>query len=111
MRQKLPELPESNRPTSMSRRHPLATFFGLAYGISWLLWAPLWLPAFGVDGLPVLPFHHALGAFGPIAAAFLVSATETGLAGPRDLLRRMGLWHGRLEEKGTDLFSPSKITK
>ncbi len=80
----------------MSSRHPLATFFALAYGISWLLWAPLWLPAFGVYGLPVFPFHHALGALGPIAAAFLVSTIEVGLAGIGDLLRRMGLWRGRL---------------
>jgi membrane protease YdiL (CAAX protease family) len=80
----------------MIRCHPLATYFVLAYGISWLLWAPLWLPAFGVDGLPVLPFHHALGALGPITAAFLVSAMETGLAGSLDLFRRMGLWRGRL---------------
>ena len=79
----------------MVHRHPLATFFALAYTISWLVWAPLWLPAFGVHGLPVLPFHHALGALGPIAAAFIVSAMETGLAGPKDLLLRMGLWRER----------------
>ncbi len=80
----------------MIRRYPLAAFFALAYGISWLIWAPLWLPAFGVAGLPKLPYHHALGALGPIAAAFLVSAAETGLPGTRDLLRRMVLWRGRL---------------
>jgi membrane protease YdiL (CAAX protease family) len=80
----------------MIRRHPLATYFAFAYGISWLLWAPLWLPAFGVDGLPVLPFHHALGALGPITAAILMSTMETGLAGSLDLFRRMGLWRGRL---------------
>ena len=78
----------------MIRCYPLATFFALAYIISWLLWAPLWLPAFGVDGMPTLPFHHALGALGPIAAAFLVSAAATGVAGPADLVRRMGLWRG-----------------
>jgi uncharacterized protein len=90
----------------MSCRRPLATFFALAYGISWLLWAPLWLPAFGVDGLPILPFHHALGALGPIAAAFLVSAAETGLAGLRDLLRRMGQWRGRLTWVAVALVAP-----
>ena len=90
----------------MSRRHPLATFFALASGISWVLWAPLWLPAFGVHGLPVLPFHHALGALGPITAAFLVSAMETGPAGPVDLLRRMGLWRGRLVWVAVALLAP-----
>jgi len=80
----------------MSLRYPLASFFVLAYVISWLLWAPLWLPAFGVDGVPTLRFHHALGALGPIAAALLVSAAQTGRAGPADLLRRTSLWRGRL---------------
>jgi membrane protease YdiL (CAAX protease family) len=90
----------------MIRCHPLATYFAFAYGISWLLWAPLWLPAFGVDGLPVLPFHHALGALGPITAAFLVSAMETGWAGPLDLFRRMGLWRGRLAWMAVALLVP-----
>ena len=90
----------------MIRRHPLATYFAFAYGISWLLWAPLWLPAFGVDWLPVLPFHHALGALGPITAAFLVSEMETGLAGSVDLFRRMGLWRGRLVWVSVALLAP-----
>jgi hypothetical protein len=93
----------------MSRRHPLATFFMLAFAISWLLWTPLWLPAFGVIGLPVLSFHHALGALGPIAAAFLVSAAESGVAGPSDLLRRMGLWRGRLGWVAVALLAPYAI--
>lgn len=80
----------------MIRRYPLTAFFALAYGISWLAWAPLWLPAFGVDSLPSVPYHHAFGALGPIAAAFLVSAVETGRAGIRDLLRRMVTWQRRL---------------
>ncbi|MEO7792021.1 MAG: CPBP family intramembrane glutamic endopeptidase, partial [Vicinamibacterales bacterium] len=93
----------------MSRRYPLATFWALAYAISWLLWAPLWLPAFGVDGLPTLPLHHALGSLGPIAAAFLVSAAETGVAGPADLLRRMGLWRGRLVWVAVALLAPLAV--
>jgi CAAX protease family protein len=93
----------------LTRRHPVAIFFVLACGISWLLWAPLWLPAYGVKGLPVLPFHHALGALGPIVAAFLVSAVETGLSGPADLLRRMGLWRGRLVWVGIALLAPFAI--
>ncbi len=80
----------------MIRRYPLAVFFALAFCISWLTWAPLWLPAFGVDSLPKVPYHHAFGALGPIAAAFLVSGVETGGAGTGDLLRRMVLWQGRI---------------
>ena len=87
-------------------RHPLLCYFALAYSISWLIWAPLWLPALGVHGLPVLPFHHALGALGPIAAAFIVSAVEAGRAGPCDLLRRMGLWRGQLAWVLTALLGP-----
>ena len=90
----------------MNHLHPLALYFVLAYSISWLLWAPLWLPAFGVNGLPVLPFHHALGACGPILAAFMASAMETGLSGPADLLRRMGLWRGRLVWVAVALLAP-----
>ncbi len=93
----------------MARRHPLALFFALACSISWLLWAPLWLPAFGVYGLPVLPFHHALGALGPFAAAFLVSAFETGSAGPADLLRRMILWRARLGWVAIALLAPAAL--
>ena len=63
-------------PTSIRERHPLAIFFALARGISWLLWASLWLLALGVKGLPVLPSHHALGALGPVTAAFVVVTME-----------------------------------
>lgn len=80
----------------MIRRHALLTFFALAYAISWFIWAPLWLPRFGVDGLPVMPFHHALGALGPIVAAFLVSNMDAGCEGALDLLRRMGFWRHRV---------------
>lgn len=72
--------------------HPwraIAAFVGLAYCISWILWSPLWLPAFGVMGLPILPFHHALGAFGPFIAAFVVVATTEGRRSATDLARRI----------------------
>src|SRR5436190_616454 len=90
----------------MIQRRPLAAFFALAYAISWLLWAPLWLPTIGVNGLPILPFHHALGALGPVLAAFIVSASEGGLSGPADLLRRMGLGRGSLQWVALGLVAP-----
>lgn len=67
----------------------VALFVVLAYGISWLIWAPLWLPAFGIVGLPVLPFHHALGAYGPFLAAFAVVLRTEGRSHALDLLRRL----------------------
>lgn len=67
----------------------LFIFFGLAYLISWTIWAPLYLPAFGITGLPRLPYHHALGAIGPITAAFIVAALENGARGPKRLLSSM----------------------
>lgn len=72
-----------------------AAFFSLACAISWFIWSPLWLPALGVRGLPVLPYHHAFGAIGPLAAAFAVTAALSGWQGVRDLLGRMVAWRGR----------------
>lgn len=89
-----------------SSRRPLALFFALACGISWLLWAPLWLPAFGITGLPIVPFHHALGACGPVAAALIVAFTQRGIAGPVELLRRAVMWRGQLRWIAIALFVP-----
>lgn len=52
----------------------LLCFFTLASSISWLIWLPLYGPAIGINGLPVLPYHHALGAFGPLLAAIITTA-------------------------------------
>lgn len=68
---------------------PLIRFFLLAYGISWLIWAPLWLPAIGVTGLPVLPLNHALGGLGPMIAAFVCIRLSNGRVGVLSMLRSM----------------------
>lgn len=51
----------------------LLIYFSLAYLISWLLWLPLYGPAFGITGLPVLPFHHGIGSLGPLLASFITT--------------------------------------
>jgi len=51
----------------------LLTYFGLAYLISWTIWLPLYGHIFGINNLPVLPFHHALGGLGPLIASFLTT--------------------------------------
>ncbi|PKA24834.1 CPBP family intramembrane metalloprotease [Leptospira sp. mixed culture ATI2-C-A1] len=70
----------------------LALYFFLAYLISWAIWLPLYLPQFGIYFLPVLPFHHAWGALGPLSAAFILNKLEDGNAGIKDLLSRMFQW-------------------
>lgn len=86
-------------PTSLPawmKRHPLASYFAMAYGFAWLLWVPLLM--LSQDGLGVLPFTAPaiplviLGGFAPGAAAILVTALVDGKAGVARLLRRCLQW-------------------
>jgi membrane protease YdiL (CAAX protease family) len=73
------------------KKHPLVAYFTLAYALSWCVFVPLALSAQGL--IPPLPgWIHFLGAFGPLLAAFIVSAASSGLGGLRDLLGRMLRW-------------------
>lgn len=68
-------------------------FFVVAYVITWLIWLPLILPQFGIDGLPVIPtYHHYIGSFGPLMAAILVTAYYDGSKGVLRLLKKFVLW-------------------
>jgi uncharacterized protein len=67
---------------------PLFVFFPLAYAMSWIVWLPLYLPFFGIHGLPVLPYHHALGGLGPMAAAFIATFIFYESPGVARLLRK-----------------------
>lgn len=51
----------------------LLTYFGLAYLISWIIWLPLYGDIFGLNNLSALPFQHASGGLGPLAASFLTT--------------------------------------
>lgn len=64
----------------------LVTFFGLAYLISWLIWLPLYGHIFGMTHLPILPFNHAIGALGPLAASFFTTWIFLKKAGIKNLL-------------------------
>ena len=66
----------------------LLTFFGLAYLLSWIIWLPLYGPLFGLNNLPKLPFHHGIGALGPLIASFLTTWIFDKRPGVKDLLRR-----------------------
>jgi uncharacterized protein len=67
---------------SAVRRHPIITFFVLAYAISWVGW-PLY--AAGVWPIPFL-------ATGPLIAALIVIPLTQGRAGLRELGSRMIRW-------------------
>ncbi len=86
----------------------LFQFFSLAYLISWIIWLPLYLPAFGIQGIPQLPYHHAIGAFGPLIAGIVFSFKD----GPepfRNLINRMFNIKGRILCIVTATFAPFLI--
>lgn len=66
----------------------LITYFGLAYLISWIIWFPLYGHVFGLTHLPKLPFHHGIGGFGPLIAAFLTTWIYHGHEGIKGLIKR-----------------------
>ncbi|MEW9528536.1 CPBP family glutamic-type intramembrane protease [Microbispora sp. NPDC049125] len=90
--------PDKSRPVrTLLRRHPLAGFFLLAYGLSWLAWLPYVLSE---DGLAVIDFRYpsVLGTpqflgvmpgayFGPIFSAYLLTRLLQGRPGVRRWLR------------------------
>src|SRR5690606_24289909 len=59
-----------------------------------VLWAPLWLPAFGVMGVPQLPLCGNLGGLGPMLSAVFLIWVSKGSSGLNDLARRV-VWPGR----------------
>jgi len=68
---------------SFVKRHPLVTFFILAYALAWIL-IPL--------VVSVSLFFGLLALFVPTFAALVVTAITDGKAGVKNLLRRVVLW-------------------
>jgi uncharacterized protein len=71
-----------SRISAFVSRHRLATFFILAYALSWWAWI---LYALGA-------FSNPIASFGPFLAAIVVLALTEGKAGLLGLLRRMVRW-------------------
>jgi membrane protease YdiL (CAAX protease family) len=84
---------------SLLARHPLVSFFVMAYAFSWLVWTP-WV--LGEDGAGLLPIKLSDGTSGllnaaailagPTLAAFIMTGAIEGRAGVRRLLGRYVLW-------------------
>ncbi|MBA3822983.1 MAG: CPBP family intramembrane metalloprotease [Ktedonobacterales bacterium] len=73
-------------------KHPLVTYFLLAYGITWVLLSPLVLQQWRVIGIIVPPVWSGIGALGPITAAFLTATLSGGKAAIADLISGMTRW-------------------
>jgi hypothetical protein len=84
---------------SLVKRHPLVTFFVLAYGISYGFYV---LPAI----VPGFPF---LFPFGSIIAAIIVASITQGVAGLKDLLSRCLRWRVGLRWYAAALLVPLAI--
>lgn len=72
----------------MTKLKQLATYFGLAYLISWIIWLPLYGHIFGMTNLPTFPFNHGLGGFGPLIASFLTTWIYYKQKGVKQLLKK-----------------------
>jgi CAAX protease family protein len=84
---------------SLLARHPLISFFVMAYAFTWIVWSP-WV--LSEDGVGLLPFELSgatsgvLSAVailvGPTLSGFIMTGITEGRAGIRRLLRRIVLW-------------------
>ena len=83
----------------------ITLYFVLAYAISWVMWLPLYGAKLGLSQLPTIPFNHAIGAWGPMLAAFIMTWWKGGKGALTTLLKqciRTGAWWYAL----IALFSP-----
>ena len=80
------------------RKHPLVSFFVLAYAVTWALWLPLvflQLPSFSdVTHAPNIYFLPAV-ILGVTGSAFLMTAITQGKAGVLRLLHRYIMWRSK----------------
>ena len=85
---------------SLVKRHPIITFFVLAYALSWWIWI---LYAFNVT------FLGPIFALGPFLAAIIVTALTRGTAGLKALLSRMVRWRVGLGWYAAALLLPVAV--
>jgi uncharacterized protein len=77
--------------TGFIKRHPLVSYFVLAYGLMWLAISPMVVDALEIANIPdtVSMLSYLLSSLiGPAVAAFWVTGALEGKAGMRLLLRR-----------------------
>ena len=84
---------------SLLARHPLISFFVMAFAFSWIVWSPWVLSEEGVGLLPFELGGAASGLLnaaailaGPTLAGLIMTVSTEGREGIRRLLRRIVLW-------------------
>jgi membrane protease YdiL (CAAX protease family) len=79
----------TSAPTTIARVFPLK-YFVIAFAFTWLFWG---LAALGArDVIPALPGLVVIGTLGPLVAAVILTAQESGRAGLRSLMGRVVRW-------------------
>lgn len=80
------------RALLLLQRHPLVTYFVLAYAISWSFMLPVAASAQGFVSWPI-PFSlYYFGSFGPMLSALVVTGLTADGSGIRALLGRIAKW-------------------
>lgn len=93
----------TSAPTTTARAFPL-TYFIIALAFTWFFWT---LAALGArEVIPALPGLVVIGTFGPLVAAVVVTARESGRAGLRSLLGRVLRWRVAPIWYGVALLGP-----
>lgn len=88
---------------SVKNTFPLK-YFVLAFAFTWAFW---WLAVLGARGvIPTLPGFVVIGTFGPMVAAVILTAHESGRAGVRSLLGRAVRWRVAPIWYGVALLGP-----
>lgn len=82
----------SIKVTEWVNRHSLVCFYLLAVSTSWSIQVPLALQAQGITRSEIPYALHYLAAYGPMLAAFVVTAVIDGARGISDLLGRVTRW-------------------
>jgi uncharacterized protein len=82
-------------------------YFAIAFAFTWFFWG---LAALGArDVIPALPGLTVIGTFGPLVAAVVVTAQESGPAGLRSLLGRILHWRVTPVWYGVVLLGPMML--
>src|SRR5215212_7332242 len=79
-------------------RHPLISFFVMAYALTWLAWSPWYLSEDGIgllhyDGEAISDYVNIVALIlGPTLSAFIMTGVTEGRRGVRRLAHRIVLW-------------------